>query len=61
MSRRYKSPRLFFQKVAEMVTGKHCEKCKHNRGFECTHPNPKVSKKCRLGIFPAGFEKGDQA
>lgn len=52
--------RIPLQEKIEKMTGKHCANCKHKDGPLCGHPDPKVNKRCRTGLFPVGYEKGDQ-
>ena len=42
--------------AVEIITGKRCENCKHNR-IGCKNPDDALGKRCREGIYPWGFEK----
>ena len=46
-------------KAVEILTGRRCEKCKHNQGIFCEHPDWRKGEKCRNGIFPVGYERRD--
>jgi hypothetical protein len=43
-----------FQRLAESITGKRCENCKHHKGCFC---NSVKNQKCANSIFPIGWEK----
>lgn len=46
--------KYIMQIIAENITGKRCENCKHNRNGICRHPK---SSECCKHIFPVHWEK----
>lgn len=53
--------RYLFARLVEIVTGRRCENCKHNRyhvaGDTCEHPNRPLGCRCQRSIYPIGREK----
>lgn len=50
----------FFAILVEIITGRHCSKCRHYAADFCYHPDGYISRKCQRGIFPVGYEeRGD--
>lgn len=43
--------------LVEIVTGRRCERCKHNCAGVCVHPSDEMYKRCGESIYPCGFEK----
>lgn len=50
-------------RAVEIVTGRRCENCKHNRyhvaGDTCKLPWRPLRSRCQHGIYPIGWEKED--
>lgn len=48
-------------RLVEIVTGRRCENCKHNRyhvaGDTCKLPWRPLRRRCREKIYPYGYEK----
>lgn len=43
--------------LVEIVTGRRCDRCRHNADGLCVHPSDKMYKECGRRIYPVGFEK----